>query len=83
MEDRSSSVTGGLTGGSSMAGTNTISTAPPYQPPGSESESSAGVTAGTPGPSIPAAGDHRVLEHGSDGGASNGSWSYVKGVGHG
>ena len=56
MEDKSGLVgRGGLTGGSSMSATNTISEAPPFQPPGSESESTAGTTpgwpaAGSPGP---------------------------------
>jgi hypothetical protein len=38
---------------SSEAATNTVSVTPVFGAPGSESESSHGVAAGTPGPSIP------------------------------
>ena len=43
-----SSLVPGLTGKSSMAGTNTISATPPFQPGGSPSESTDGVTPGWP-----------------------------------
>jgi hypothetical protein len=43
----------GLTGGESQAATNTVSTSPQFGAPGSESESTAGITPGTPGPVTP------------------------------
>src|SRR5712691_7447895 len=48
MEDLSSTVQGGLTGGSSMCAANMTSMRPPFQPEGSQSEGSDGVTPGWP-----------------------------------
>ena len=46
---------------SSEAGTNTVSVTPAYGAPGSESESTHGITPGTPGPVVPAPRERTVL----------------------
>jgi hypothetical protein len=55
MQDLSHLLSGaGVNGGESMAATNTISEPPQFTAPGSVSESTAGIKAGTPGPVLPA-----------------------------
>jgi hypothetical protein len=55
MEDLSSRLPAQpLTASESMVQGGTISVAPPFTGPGSESEQPAGITAGTPGGSVPA-----------------------------
>jgi hypothetical protein len=67
-----SSGKGGINGGESMAATNMVSVTPPFQSVGSVSESTAGITPGTPGPDIPAQADANTAGPGDRGGTVHG-----------
>lgn len=67
-----------LLGGDSMSATNTVSTVPPFGAPGSESESSHGTAAGTPGPVIPGSSSGPTVVHPS-GSPATSPWNRADG----